>query len=355
MKKVSEMSKEEFIEYRVKEKGNNKEELEILWDRFEKEFREKGCEGSDLLDRVKRRIQAFFIQVDKNPTELFEGIIIGVAENDFGARRQYLKALEAYRENPQKAIEDGLVNMDGLPIKQSGFDKGAVIDVEAATQRTYIGAFKGEKDVNYVVGTLVARGKHTSNKPPLFSIVRFRASRSKKSSLDRYLLNVVSATSFEVVKELSDEEVELFLVHNFKEHLMGISNLKEFVEKNEGNFDRLAIIKGDVYQIIDDSGRAKIDEITKKVVPKNTVLGLVKKDSDETVVCYGLPDYPFNFQEIAQDVIAVGQPRINKSTGEVFMVLYGAWSPKKFRYERNVFVEPVAKDEGVDVISEDEW
>jgi len=357
MKKISEMSKEEFIEYRVTEKQSDRVEVEKLWEKFEKDFIEKGCTGQDLIDRVKRRITSYYIQIDKNPSELFNGVIIGVNESDFGARAQYRAAIKAYQENPQKAIEDGLVNMDGQPIKQTGFDKGAVIDVEAATQRTYIGVFKGEKDINYKVGSLVARGKYISKKPPLFSVLKFRATKSKKSDENKYLLNVVMSTDFEVVKELSDEEVEMLLMQNFKENLMSISNLKEYAEKNADNFDRMAIIKGDVFQMIDDDSRTKVDDITKKLVVKNTVLGLNKKDSDEVVVCYGNPDFPFNFQDIAQDVIAIGQPRVNKTTGEVVMVLYGAWAPKKFRKEKLAYVEPVLKKvaEKEELKPEEEW
>jgi hypothetical protein len=357
MKKVSEMSKEEFIEYRIKEKSCDEKEVKTLWEEFEKGFIEKGCAGQDLIDRTKRRLTSYYIQIDKNPAEEFEGILVGMKESDFGARAQFIKATEAFKENPQKAIENGLVTVDGKPLSQSGIAKGSPINIESSTQRGFIGLFKRKNDMNYIIGELISRGQNFDKIPPMFSLIKFRASVSKKTSVVKYVLNATTVTNYQFIKELTDEEVELMLTTEFKEHLLSFDGLQEFMDINKDNWDRMAILKGDVYQLIDDSNRTKVDEATGKTVIKNTMLGINKKDSDETIVCYGNSIFPFNFQDIAQDIIVIGQPRQNQSTKEITMALYGVYAPRKFRVEKSTtkYVEPVLKKEELVAKDENTW
>lgn len=341
MKKVSEMSKDEFVEYRAKEKQTDKTEVLELWEKFEKEFTEKGCTGTELSDRVKRRIQSYYIQVDKNPSEDFEGIIIGVSENDFGARKQFATAKKAFKENPQKTIADGLVDANGNPIKQSGIDKGSIIDVEKSLQRTYYGIFKG-KDNNFIKGVLVCKSNYFSKIPAFFSLLKFRAIKNQKSTPENYVLSVSAVTDFKTIKELSYEESETALKQYYPESLLSIGRLKEYVEANANNFDRMAIVKGDIYQLVDEA-RTKVDDATGKTVLKNVMIGLNK--DDDAVVGYGSPNFPLRLRSDAQDVILIGQPRKNAKTEEITMVIYGVLAPKKFRQDAVKYIEPVAKTE----------
>jgi len=353
MKKTSEMTKEEFIDYRVTEKGSSLDEIKSIWDRFEKEFSNKGCSGQDLIDRVKRRITSYFIQIDKNPSEEIEAILIGVTETDFGAKNQYKKAIEAFKTNPEAAISQGLVTEDGQPIAQNGIAKGAPINLDKALQRTYMGLFKTKHDVNYVKGILNCRADYFNKIPQLFSVLKFRASKSKNSNDENYVFSTTSLTDFITIKELNNAETEMLLQQNYKDHLKSISDLKQYAEENIGKFDYFSIIKGDVYQLIDDENRTKVDMVTGKTIIKNTMLGINKRDEEESaVVCYGNPAFKFNFTENAQDVIVIGQPRINKTTQEITVVLYGVFAPETFRVkEKSTFIEPKKSEDEV----EEEW
>ncbi len=347
--KMSEMGKEDFLKYRVEEKGNNREEVEKLWNEKEQEFKNMGLDDVDT--RVKRALTSYFIRQDRFPTEQFEGIIIGATETDFGARWQYNDALQKYKENSDDAINKGLVDSNGNPLHRSGFNAGEIIDLKSSKQRQFLGVFKGVNDDKFIPGILTASGRNSEAVFPFGVKGSFKALKKGSSTAEKLMMTAIQDTNFVEEKKLSYAEIGKLLQDYYKENLMDIEKLSEYHDSNSGNYDRISVFKGDVFQLVDEPRKAT-DTVTGEEYFKNNVLGLNKRDSDETMTCFGKPFVPLNFSEIAQDVIAIGRTRKNQE-GNVSIDLFGAFAPEEFQTGEKEYVEP--KNGKEKVADETEW
>lgn len=358
MKPVNEMTKEEFINYRIEKFGNEKTSIEKEWDKFEKEFKDMGFEGNELAQKVKRRLQSFYILLDKSPTEDYKAVFIRVKETDYGIRRQYKAAIEAYQHNPEQAKLQGLVNDQGLPLKINGFDKGTVIDLDNSVERTFIGIIKNPKSDDWTLGELKVNAKVNIGEIDFFKEYSFKAMTSQKSKKDYIISIATQITKPSLERELEPTEAEGILKKYFSSNLMEIKDLKAYVEANAKNYDRFSIIKADVFNLVDDDNRTKVDELTGKTVKKGNMLGVNDNEpSPNTITCISSPNINFNFNENTQDLIILGQPIIRTDkdgTEEVMVMLDGYYAKPEYRV-KSVGFEEAKVENGSAETTDDEW
>lgn len=342
--KIEDMSKDDFIKYRMT-KGTPKEEITTEWEKLEKQFKDSGYSEKDAVERTKRKLVNFYMIQDRFPTVNVEGIIIGFQESDYGARRQYQKALEEYKKSPEQAIVSGFVTPDGKPLHQTGFSQGQIIDLKNVTERSYIGMYKAEGDDKFIIGEVKGRGVHAP--PELFARVSFKAGVGKKNSKEYHVYTIVKTTAFATHEKLNDSQVMSLLKDNFGEKLVELGSLKDWCSQHEKDFS-WCIIKGNVYQLNDDPLRKRIDMLTGEEVTKGNFLGLASTDVENpiTIGCSGSSDIKFNFDDMAMDIVALGRPRVRQDTGELSMQLYGVYCPMKHQIkEKKVYIKPVEKIE----------
>ena len=340
------MSKDEFITLKEKQ-GIKKEEVVEKWAEFEKQFKEQGMKDPELLERIKRRLQSWFVLQAQTPGVDCQGIFIGIKESDYGARKQYIAANEAYKKDAQAAMRAGLVNAEGKPIVQNGFRAGQIIDVKAV-ERSLLGVFKvGEGD--FVKGELKTKEKML---PELFVVTSFSAIKNANKSKNDYVyLSATQKTSFKTENKMDDKKVISFLGQYFKDRLFEMRNLPTFIEENKGKFNEFAIIKGDAFSMIDDD-RTKTDIITGEIIKKNNVLNLNSSTDAQPIAisCIAPADLKFNFTQGAEGVIAIGRPYLRKAQDggeeQLGMTLYGFYAPAEYQItEKKGFVEPKVVEE----------
>lgn len=322
---ISKMNKEEFVSLKESQ-GIKKEEILAKWQDFEEQFKQIGVKDPELSERIKRRLQSWFVLQAQTMGDDFKAVFIGMKESDYGARKQFYTATEAYKKDAQQAIASGLVNAEGKPIVQKGFRAGQLININEIT-RTFIGMLQVE--AGFISCELRTTAKLL---PDFFALQAFNAIKNKtKSTPSHVILNATEKTSFTPEKQMDDTESIGFLQKYYGNKLVEMRNLREFIKNNEGKFDEFCIIRGDVFRIVDDE-RTKQD-LMGNTVAKQNVLGL-NSTNDETPIeinCLAPPDVKFNIIQGAENVIVIGRPYVMQNDDKLAMRLYGYYAPRAYR------------------------
>ena len=344
--------REEFLNLRAS-KGADRNNLLSEWEKFEKLLSSKGFEGEELQERVKRKMQSFYAVADRNPVEEYSAVFLGCKQTDFGARNQYITAMQELSRDKQSAIKNEFIDFEGRPIMQKGFNKGKVINLDAPAENIYIGLFK-EKGK-----TIKGEVRAGTTKLELFSEYSFKASKNQqKSTKDHIILGLSKQYAVGSQRKLDETEVLNLLKNNYSKEMVNIKDIKDYAKSNMNDFNALCIVRGDVSRINNDPTRTKLDDITKKPIIKNSVLNLNDRSDPPNVIdCYASPSLPLNFDDMAQDVIAVGRASYKQDKDTAAITIYGAWCAEKYKLQPpKPYVEPEEQEaETPNGDSEENW
>jgi hypothetical protein len=216
--------------------------------------------NTSLEQQTQRALQRLALQYKKQmrtPAVGFEGIIIGLGDSKDIVEKQKREANELFRIDPMQAIATGVTNENGIPLD---------IRKEWANGKTNAGYGKPLPEHNYlrtIYGIAVklrdekvqpkffvmnlSGEKAIDDNIPLFKPVRFMAiDRTTEDLVDeKFILNASTYTKFDI-SDISlpkyDELIEKFS----KNLIVDIKDLMDYHMKEKDDFNRIAIVKGDV-------------------------------------------------------------------------------------------------------------
>ena len=328
-KPILEMSSEEYFVFRKDMNNITEKEFNEKWEEFASDMKDMIPEGetpahADITKYCIRRFQSYFAKQDRNPTYEFMLVPIGINVSDYGALSMYNAAKALYKDDPTEALDEGLVNEKGEPIfTKPDWKRGdLIIPEEAMTKQTIGKAIKKDSDEYQEAQLNIRGGDIDVADTPLFTKLKVRVSVGKEKEGKPLGLFYNKSSKIEVGEKMSFEEAKKYLAENYPEGLTTISKLGEYHDKNADNFNRIAIVIGDVCDLIITDGI------------KSNVLALNDPNATElkTVTCW-VPkskELDLNFDMTTQDVIAIGRTAKNQETGEVSMNLYGLYVKPEF-------------------------
>lgn len=179
---------------------------------FVKEAKDRGLVSDfDVLRHVLNRFSIHIARarlayrnMDKT---MFEGVFLTLDATDFGAGRQYKTAKEAFEKNPQEAIAKKLVNADGVPLSQSGFNKGKPIDVDQITWQSFA-LLRPENKDKFEIALMTIRDELVESLPLCKALVTFEAGKKKPKEGQEFMsVGTTTFTNFTQQKPITQQEV----------------------------------------------------------------------------------------------------------------------------------------------------
>jgi len=334
---------EEFLKGKSQKVGVPIEEMKELWQKFEKEAREMGFPEEELDRHLKFRISKYFLKLEREP--IVEGKFqpLSMDKTDFGAMKQYLNAVEAYNNDPESAIKEGMTNNNGVPLYQKGFNKGKPIELEKVYTVAYRGFFIGDKEGKKKYAMFRLGGEAVGAFSfQLGNIYDVKGIKSQKNSTEKEVV-MIGRTDYppKLFKERTHDEVVEDLKSFYEGRVVPINKVGEFYEKSIQNDPNdkypLAVVKGNILQL-SVIGDKEENGVT---IERNNRIELMQEDENFEVHTVGgwvpkTPELEFDFSENAQDVYMVGSIRKgqDRDTGEDtydFSKVMGIFVPKSYR------------------------
>ena len=311
------MDKKEFYG-KVNEKIKmSKEEFEKLFVECEKEIKERGITQNVELSTLTL-MQTKLKKTLSSPSKTFTGIILGKGGVFDNSKKQREEAKTMWKNNKEQAILEKYTDEEGNPLYRRGYadiigrkipesDMKCTVymlareeTVENADKLFLKALSDGDKDIRET--HLVMRGEKCYIETPVLKVVEFRANLGKNSTDILFELNQSTLTEFKVK---SEEEIELpkIAMRYLKPYCVALKDLKEYHDKNQGNFNSFAIFKANVSDVI-------IGEVTPSNIIRidDMALGM----QNETITCWSPKDLQINFSEGAQGMFFVGRTGVNK-------------------------------------------
>jgi len=317
------MNKQEFFDVCKKKLGMKKEEFEALYKESVEEIKKRDIPESEIETTAVKRARALLKKQLKSRAEFFEGIIIGKDRiTDFGAQKLYDEARRLWKEDPEKAVQDGYVNEDGEPLYlEPDWKKGKKIILDEAKGRTVFLLAKHTDDTDYKLAFLNLRHDKINIETPMFCKVEFRANKSQKSTDNLYILNQANVTEFKVIDDKRVDFITLAKKY-LKNYLVNLADLREWYEKHKDDRNRIAIIKGNVSSI-----SITAEGVSNKMELDDAELAIdADPDKIETVTCWVPEDLEFDFSEGTIDLVVIGRPDYNTERDEIVINVFGMYA-----------------------------
>ena len=201
-----------------------------------------------------------FLVNTKSTAVFYEGVIIGAERTRDLMEYKRDAAFKAYEENPQDAIDNGLVKVEGediIPLDTRDEVQGVVnkkkgqpLKKNMFMRKLYIAARK-PGDAEYVTGTMTLWNELAKIVVPTMKQVSFMANGDLtdtncdlRSSVD---------TVFDIGKELSDEDVISIIDDKYQTHFKNLKECWEFHQEIRDDkkilYDSLVVTEGSVVWI----------------------------------------------------------------------------------------------------------
>lgn len=332
---IKEMTKEQYIKYRI-EQGMSKEDIEAKYTEFEEQAKDFGMEGDEILDYVKKRFVASMAKKKRSPRDTFYGVVTIQNLTDFGAQQEYDKAKEAYQEDPNVAIELGLVDEEGDPIwntpNQDWKHRQKIIPQKelrnditgiALTEKIFNenATKNAEEKTPYKKLNLRLQRDSLKNTVPMFALVKFEANIKSKTNNVEYFLSGNEETKFEIIKEFDKNTLNVFLNEHYSENIINMEDLATFAAEKAGDYSDkgIAFIKAGLTDIV----------ITDDVKKSNIIV--INDPYDESVLpitCWTPKNIDCKFSGNADEILIVGRV----TTGDQLSInVRGVWVDPRFK------------------------
>ena len=241
--------------------------VELITKDFQKLVESEKVMHPDLSDvdkenRALQRLALMFKKQLRSPAIGFEGIVIAVSDVVDTVAKRKREANEFFKTNPQKAIEMGFCDINGLPLEtkkewadgRQNFNFGKPLPEHSYLRNVWgIGlksTVKGDKPKFFSMSLSgeVAKKEDIA----LFTPVRFRAiDRTAPEDIDKkYTLNGSLFSKFDVDESIKLPPAKELLNTYCKDMFVGLSNLQEYHNRMKEDFSRLVIVEGDVSTLV---------------------------------------------------------------------------------------------------------
>ncbi len=297
--------------------------------------------------RALQRLVLLYKKQLRSPAIGFEGMIIGIGDLFDTVKRLRTSALDIYRENPQEAIANNVVNENGEPLdtrevfgtgrQNSGFGKplpehSYIRNVIGIALRTNV-----QEAPKMFSMTLNGSAAELCN-APMFVPVKFRAINKSDENSDKFVLNGSSVTRFEQSDKIKMPSPLEVLKKTCGEMFVPIEKAEQYHQQNKDDFNRLALFEGDV---------SIISEEPTQTGSKMMII----EDPNQSLEDIGIPGMTCWVPKVQVDnidfaegskVIVVGRTAQGKSRenpnelGDVMLNVLGVYSIPEFKVELEV-------------------
>ena len=304
--------------------------------------------------RAIQRLAMTYKKQLRSPAVVFEGMLIGASDCFDYSEKPIREAKALFREEPSKAIEQGITDIDGNPL-----DVRKVFSTGRENQR--YGTKMPEHNYSRTVyGIATKRGSDTpkfftlnmngeianSENLQIFKPVIFKAIDKSTENDSDYKLNSSTFTKFDVSENLDLPTPEIVLEKFCKDMKIKISTLDEYHENNATNYNRLVLIEADVETLnlepnsVTGSRRMVIDD-------EENSLDL----DSQGITCWLPKRLNIDFAEGSKIIIAGRTGRGKKrdengnvldEPGDITINTFGVYAIPKFKVSPEV--EPLTED-----------
>jgi len=302
--------------------------------------------------RALQRLALLYRKILRSPAVGFEGFILGISDCvDILAKRRR-EAKELYKTDPQLAVTQGTTNEEGIPLetKETWPDGRAYQQYgKPLPEHNYLrNVFGIAKKVNSEESasffTMVLNGEKAQNDLiPVFNSIRFSAiDKGTENNVKK--LNPSTFTNF-----LVDDSLNIPIEETLKQYqtVIGISELESYHNINKEDFNRLAVVEGDVslmnleptlfgsrIMILEDSN-ANLEDLNAK-----------------SLTCWIPERVKLNFGE-GSKVLVVGrtaqgkkkdeQGNVTDELGDVTLNAFGVFAIPKYKIELPTGIQPITE------------
>ena len=211
----------------------------------------------DKKTRALRRLAMAYKKQLRSPAIGFEGIVIGTSDPVDIVARVRNEALTLFKDNPQKAIADGVTNEDGVPLdtrREWGSGQANKMFGRPLPEHNWLRSVYGiavKKNIEEAPRffTMNLSGELAKNdNVPIFKPIKFRAiDRTAPEAGDsKYTLNSSVFTKFELDESISLPKPIEMLNAYCGNNKVTMNQLGEYHTVNKDDYNRLAIVEGEV-------------------------------------------------------------------------------------------------------------
>ncbi|MHA1868700.1 MAG: hypothetical protein ACTSXD_11705 [Candidatus Heimdallarchaeaceae archaeon] len=304
----------------------------------------------DQQKRALQRLAMIFKKQLRSPAVGFEGMIIAVGDVFDMVKKMRDDAIASYKSNPQKTVEAGITSEEGVPLdtrQQFGTGRENPNFGKPLPEHNYIRNIFGVALKSGIEGergkffSMAITGKLAEDENiPMFKPVKFRAIDRSEEGATEYTLNASMFTKFEVDENIKMPKLQELLNKFCSNIIVPISELEQYHNANKENFNRLAIVKGDVSTL----------------VLEPTIVGnrrIILEDEQQTledleaqgITCWVPPRIEIDFAE-GSKVIVIGrtsqgkardvQGNVTDEPGDVMINVFGLYVIPEYKISPNV-------------------
>ena len=292
--------------------------------------------------RALQRLALLYKKQLRSPAIGFEGMVIGVSDIFDTVRKMRSEAIKAFNENQQNAIETGITNETGTPLDtREVFGTGRENPQfgkplpEHSYIRNVVGvALRANVEETPKSFTLTLNGKVAEDcAVEMFKPIKFRAINKSEEGSSQFVLNGSVVTKFDVSDKIKMPAPIEVLRNVCKEMFVPISDIGSYHSANQADFNRLALIEGDVSMLNIEptmtGSRMMIIEDMEQSMEDIGIPGLT---------CWVSPNVDIDFAE-GSKVIVVGRTSQGKSRdnpeelGDVMMNVLGVYAIPEFKID----------------------
>lgn len=342
------MKLDDYIKPWSERLGMSEEEIKKEYESVLKEesTTHKNLNEEERNSRALQRLAMTYKNQLRSPAIPFDGMIIGLSDCVDTVARIRIDAIKQFRMNPQQAISDGVVNDEGIPLDtretwstgNPNRNFGKPLPEHNWIRNVFGIASKKNIDEPPRYFTMTISGELAKNDSiPIFTPVSFRAvDRTSPEDTTNYNLNPSVFTEFKFDESIKLPQPQELINQFCVDNRVLLNDLSVYHTANSNDFNRLAIIEGDVSVLAlnpTSTGNRRI------VLDDETNLDL----ESQGTTCWIPPRINIDFEEQSK-VIIVGRTSQGKKLdeqgnqteelGDVMLNVYGIYAIPKYRVEK---------------------
>ncbi len=345
------MNKDEYIKKWSEKLGTSEADINKDFNKLLEEEKtiHKDSPAEEQETRALQRLAMTFKKQLRSPAVGFEGIVIGMGDLIDTVAKQKREAVARFEENPQKAIEDGLTNDEGVPLDtrqewsagNPNRDFGKPLPEHNWLRTTFGVAIKIGKDDEPKTFIMNMRGEVAKNEGvQLFKPVKFRAIDKSEEGSDSYRLNASTFTNFEEDDTLDMPQPLDLLKKYCSDLFVGLPGLDDYHDKEKDNWNRLVILEGDVSTLIMEPSSIG----SRRIIVEDEKLMLEDLESQGTT-CWVPPRINIDFGEQSK-ILVIGRTSQGKKLdtdgnqtdepGDIMINVFGLYALPEYKISPNV-------------------
>lgn len=251
------MSFEEFYDKWKEKITFTKEEVEGKYKELMEDEKQLHPNQSDEFynERGLRRLMVEFKRQLISPAVAFEGVVLGQSDIQDIATMRRNNILKFAAQNQEKALRDGMINENGVPLDTTREFKpgvpnprfGQPLPEHSYLKRIYgVANLKDKEEKKWF--NLLLRDNMTELTPDECKDVVFRAILSNETDTT-FNLNGSTTTEFETKGDIKETPKDLIGKYCKDKIVKNLVGLEQFYKDNEKNFERICFVEASVVNL----------------------------------------------------------------------------------------------------------